>query len=261
MTLRLTALLCSATLGLSACGGAKLVKHPETLHFERPLAAAIDDRLAATVDFVIVRNGRGAWAKNADWDEYLVRVRPVGDTPVRVIEATVVDSMGTRLQPLHERKALVSASKQTVKRYQHSGLKVKAGMGGAGLVATGIGAGLGSAGVAASGAGMMAGAAGAAAFMLVAPGFGVAGIARAVNNSKVNREIVRRHSSLPATASPQAEQAFDLFYPLAPSPSRLEITYADAQGQHRLDVDLRAALAGLHLGPAQASAATPPTSP
>jgi hypothetical protein len=125
---------------------------------------------------------------------------------------------------------------------------VKAGMGGAGIVATGVGAGLGAGGVMASGGGMLAGVAGAATFMLVAPGFGVAGIVRAVNNSKVNGEIGRRHTPLDASAPAGQELALDLFFPLAPSPQRLELEYADAQGQHVLAVDLREALAGLHLG-------------
>jgi len=254
MSIRLAALLCLSTCALAACGGAKLVRHPAAPPVTQALAAAQDERLEAAVDFVIVRNGAGAWAKNADWDEYLVRVRARGAGPLRITGAVLVDSLGVELVPGEDRARLVKASKKTVARYRHSGLKVKAGMGGAGLVATGVGAGLGAGGIAASGAGMLAGPAGAAAFLLVAPGFGVAGIVRAVNNSKVNGEIGRRHTVLPASAAPGQSLALDLFFPLAPSPDRLEIRYEDGQGEHRLAIDLRQPLAGLHLG----TTATPP---
>jgi hypothetical protein len=252
MSIRLATLACLSMLLLAACGGAKVVRHAPPPPQGPALAIASDGGLEAEVGFVIVRNGPGAWAKNADWDEYLVRVRPRAAGPVRIVAATLVDSLGTRLAPAGDRKHLVKASKQSVARYRHSGLKVKAGMGGAGFVATGLGAGLGAGGVAASGGGMLAGAAGATAFVMVAPAFGVAGIVRAINNSKVNGEIVRRHTRLPAAAAPAQWQALDLFFPLAPSPDRLELDYEDATGRHTLAIDLKPALAGLHLGNAAA---------
>lgn len=247
MSIRLASVAMSCVL-LAACGGAKLVRHAAPPPAGPALAAASDDGVEAAVAFVIVRNGTGAWAKNADWDEYLVQVRPRGQGAVRITGARVVDSLGTPLAPGADRKHLVAASKQTVSRYRHSGLKVKAGMGGVGLAATGVGAGLGAGGVAASGGGMLAGTAGAMAFVMVAPAFGVAGIVRAVNNSKVNAEIVRRRSALPATAAPGQWLALDLFFPLAPSPDRLDLDYEDATGPHHLAIDLKPALAGLHLG-------------
>ncbi len=39
----------------------------------------------------------------------------------------------------------------------------------------------------------------------------------------------------------------DLFFPLAPAPQRIEIDYRDGLGTHRLEIDTRAALTGLHL--------------
>lgn len=252
MSFRFAALLGVSTLALAACGGARLVRHPTPPPPAQAIAVAQDERLEAAVVFVIVRNGAGAWAKNADWDEYLLSVRNRSGEPLRITGAMLVDSLGIELAPASDRKRLVKASKQTVSRYRHSGLKVKAGMGGTGLAFTGVGAGLGAGGIAASGGGMLAGSAGAAAFMMVAPAFGVAGIVRAVNNSKVNAEIGRRHTALPATAEPGEPLALDLFFPLAPSPARLQLTYVDAAGEHRLAIDLAAALAGLHLGAAGA---------
>jgi hypothetical protein len=72
---------------------------------------------------------------------------------------------------------------------------------------------------------------------------------RGVHDSKVNKEIERRHTVLPVYIAARTDKRLDVFFPLAPSPSRLEITYSDAQGVHRFDIDTRQALAGLHLEP------------
>ncbi len=53
-------------LGLSGCGGTKVLKEPEPLVVTRPLATASDQHLSATLDWVIFRDGPGTWAKNVD---------------------------------------------------------------------------------------------------------------------------------------------------------------------------------------------------
>ena len=59
----------AVALALTACGGggSKLIKHavPEPVRSVQ-LAVAGDASLAAELQFVIVRNGPAAWAKNAD---------------------------------------------------------------------------------------------------------------------------------------------------------------------------------------------------
>jgi len=256
MSLRHLALSCVCVLALTACGGARLVRNAEPPQAAQALVVASDARLAATLDFVIVRNGPGAWAKNAYWDEYLLRVKPVGEAAVTITDVVVVDSLGTGQHPAANRKALVRGSKDVARRYRHTGLKVRAGMGGMAIVATGVGAGLTAGGVAAAGGGLMAPVAGAAAFMAVVPGFAVAGIVRGINNRRVDGEIRKRQSRLPLQAVAGDETALDLFFPLAPSPQRIEIHYRDAAGAaHRLDIDTRPVLAGLHLAPSGAAGA------
>ena len=91
---------------------------------------------------------------------------------------------------------------------------------------------------------------GVAAFLAVTPAFAVAGIVRGVRNGQVNDRIEDRQSKLPAAIAAGEEQALDLFFPLSPSPTRIQITYADAQGaSHQLDIDTSKTLAGLHLAP------------
>ena len=41
----------------------------------------------------------------------------------------------------------------------------------------------------------------------------------------------------------------DLFFPLVPSPTHLEVIYTDSDNEYRLVIDTREALNGLHLIP------------
>ena len=65
--------LLSACL-LAGCGGTKVLKESQPIQTTKPLAAASDRQVSATLDWVVVRDGPGTWAKNADWDEYLLTV-------------------------------------------------------------------------------------------------------------------------------------------------------------------------------------------
>jgi hypothetical protein len=59
------ALVC--LLVLSGCGGTKVLKEAQPIQTTRPLATASDQQVTAILDWVIVRDGPGTWAKNADW--------------------------------------------------------------------------------------------------------------------------------------------------------------------------------------------------
>lgn len=253
MSPRLTILFAATAFALSACGGTKLVKHPTPLPTptESSIVSAADASLGARLEWIIVRGSPGSWAENADWDEYFIRVRNDSGAPIRITGVSVVDSLGQANPTLGHRKALVKASRENAKRYEESDLKVVAGMSGTSITATGLGVGLGVGGAVVSGGGIAAGVAGAFAFMAVAPAFAAVGIVRGVRNGQVNDRIEDRQSKLPAPVAAGEEQALDLFFPLSPSPTRIQITYADAQGaSHQLDIDTSKTLAGLHLAPA-----------
>ncbi len=234
-------------LGLSACGGTKVLKEPESLVDTQALATNSDQRLSAALDWVIFRDGPGTWAKNADWDEYLIRVRNLDDDSFQLTNIIVVDSLGTRIDPRQNRRQLVKGSKETKRRYKGEGLRVKAGLSGAVLVGAGVVIAAGTSGV---GAAAMAGggaAAGAAGVVLLVPVLAVGGIVRGVNNSKVNNQIESRQTILPIELQQDEERVLHIFFPLSPSPQQLEIRYIDSGGEHSLVVDTRAALEGLHL--------------
>lgn len=259
MTLHRVALLCVASLALSACGGGtKLVRQAAPVpERELPIAVAADATLAAQLDFIIVRNGPGAWAKNGDWDEYLIQVRNTSANPVELRAVEVTDSEGHTAGALDNRAELVKGSKLTAKRYRQSGVEVAAGRGGAGLLVAGVGAGVvgyGAAVASTLGAAMSGGAAaggGAAAaaggLILAAPVLVGVGIVRIVNNRKVDDRIESRATPLPVTILARSDVLLDVFFPISPSPRHVSFHYRTAQSDQQLQLDTSQVLAGLHL--------------
>lgn len=240
-------------LVLSGCGGTKVLKEAQPIQTTQPLATVSDQQVTAILDWVIVRDGPGTWAKNADWDEYLLRIRNLSDQPIQVTRIIVVDSLDTRIESQPKRKQLVKGSKQTARRYKDSGIKVKAGRGAgtmlvAGAAVTVIGVGAASV-VAVSGA-TVAGSAGAAAggLLLLGPALAVGGIVRGVRNSAVNKQIEQRQTVLPLELSAGEELPLNVFFPLAPSPGMVELSYTDVTGEHSLTIDTSTSLNGLHIG-------------
>ena len=237
-------------IALSACGGSKVLKEPEPFVATQPLAATSDETLSVTLDWVIVRDGPGTWSRKADWDEYLLRVKNDSDQLVRVTRLVVVDSLDMPTQSIAGRKQFVKSSKETARRYKKSGIKVKAGSGRGALgvaAATASGAAIGAA--TATG-GLMGGAgfgAAAGATLVLAPVLAVGGVVRGVNQSKVNKRIELRQTGLPLKLVPGEELALDMFFPTAPSPKMLELTYAGTAGEHRIVIDTSSALDGLHI--------------
>ena len=245
---------------LAGCGGTKVLKEPKAIQTTQPLVSASNEQITATLDWVIVRDGPGAWARNADWDEYLLRVRNRSGQSIEITGLTVVDSLNTEVLPETQRKQLVKGSKKTARRYKQSGIKVRAGRGAgtlllAGAAVTAVGAG--AATVAAfgnllGGASAVGGAAATASGLLVlGPAIVVGGAVRGVNNSKVNSQIELRQTVLPFEILTEQEHRLSVFFPLAPSPKRLELTYTDTSGEHRLTLNTETALKGLHIDDAE----------
>jgi hypothetical protein len=159
----------------------------------------------------------------------------------------VVDSLGTPIEPRQSRKQLVKGTKETKRRYKGEGLKVKAGVSGGVLLGTGIVVIAGTSSTGAAGLAGASAAGGAAAVVLLVPVLAVGGIIRGINNSKVNNQIESRQTLLPIVLEKEEKKNLVLFFPLSPSPRRIEISYVDRRGDHTLIVDTQAALEGLHL--------------
>ena len=240
---------------LSGCAGTKVLKESEPIQTTRPLATVSDQHATATLDWVIVRDGPGTWAKNADWDEYLLSISNVSDQSMRVTEIIVVDSLDIRVESQPTRKLLVRNTKTIARRYRDSDIEVRAGRGVGTMLATGAGVTVLGIGVANATAGTLfitgtafgAGVAAANALLFLGPALAVGGIVRGVNNNAVNNEIEQRQTLLPAHLPPNEELELDVFFPLVPSPKSIEVTYTDATGEHRLTIDTNTVLSGLHI--------------
>jgi hypothetical protein len=243
--------------GLSACGGTKFLKEPLPLEQQGSLVVGSNESVEVALDWVTVRGGPGTWAKNADWDEYKIRVANLGESPITLNQVQVFDSLGFAADPNDRRKALVKSSKKTVKRYRKvADLDVKAGAN-AGVMVTGgvVLLAAGSAAAYASAGGAMLGGTGAAAgagavamgAVLAAPVLVVGGIVMAVNNKKVDEEIGLRSTELPLIVKPGTVAELTLFYPLAPSPEKLRLSYLANGVESQFELQCAAELMGLHI--------------
>jgi hypothetical protein len=253
----------ACTVILSGCGGTKILKEPLALEITKPLVTASDQNVSAELIWVIVRDGPGTWAEYADWDEYLVNVVNESGEMIQIIDVTIVDSLGVRQATNADYRELVNESKETTKRYKDSNLTVKAGIGFGTMMAVGgttiLGASVGYFGAAAINGVLMSattGLGGAAAgtatavggFVVLVPAALVyTSIVQNINRNKVAKEIWKRHTFLPVTINSHQDLLLDIFYPLAPSPTQLEITYMVAGVEETLVVNTSEALNGLHL--------------
>jgi len=231
---------------LAACATTGKRDNPIPLQPAPPVASAADERLSATIDAVIVRDGPGSWAKSADWDEFLLRLRSSHTAGVEIWRVVVVDSLGGRHRQQEEMGELKQRSKETARRYEGASLQVSAGAGGGSLL--GAGAGVATAAAVAGVTSTSAAVIGTAtAAIVVAPVLVAAGTVSMFEEAEVQREMTRRRGALPLHLDPGQAVELHLFFPLAPAPQRMEVMYADASGGHVLVVDTREALAGLHL--------------
>ena len=251
----------SFVLLLAGCAGTKVLDEPTLPPDRNPLAVARDRATTATLDWVIVRDGPGTWAKNADWDQYLLRLENRSTTDLRITEVYVEDSMGTKVFPGRDRKGLIAGSKQALDRYQDADIKVKAGTGTAVMAATVMGTTL----VGGSVVGVGLAYTSFASLLGISTSFGAAvtaagaglvlvGPAMVIRNRRNQRKVdariqdIRSRIPFPVEAGMVTRAA--LFFPISPSPRHIVISYRQGESIQTLRLETRESLAGLHLGTA-----------
>ena len=249
----------SFVLLLAGCAGTKVLDAPTLPPDRNPLAVARDRATTATLDWVIVRDGPGTWAKNADWDQYLLRLENRSTTDLRITEVYVEDSMGTKVFPGRDRKGLIAGSKQALDRYQDADIKVKAGTGTAVMAATVMGTTL----VGGSVVGVGLAYTSFASLLGISTSFGAAvtaagaglvlvGPAMVIRNRRNQRKVdariqdIRSRIPFPVEAGMVTRAA--LFFPISPSPRHIVISYRQGESIQTLRLETRESLAGLHLG-------------
>jgi len=248
---------------LEGCVGTKVLDEPTLLPDRNPLAVAADRAAMTTLDWVIVRDGPGTWAKNADWDQYLLRLENRSTTDLRITEVYVLDSMGTKVFPGRDRKGLIAGSKQVADRYQDADIKVKAGSGTAVMAATVMGTTLvgGSvvgAGLAFSSFASLIGMSTSFGAAVTTAGAGIVLVGPAMviknrrNQRKVDARIQDIRSPMPFPVEAGMVKQVALFFPITPSPRYVVISYTQEESIQTLRLETGESLAGLHLGTASA---------
>ncbi len=248
-------LLCIAISGCSS--GATVRDESDSIAIIKPLTTSANQFLEASLDWVIIRGGPGSWADNVDWDEYLLHVTNISESSIRITSVYVYDSLNTALETNGQRPELVEQTKQSKKRYNGQGFTVRAGMGGDAMMAAG-----GAVYVAATAAGwaVLAGSVAATSAVvtgvvvgavIVAPVLIISGAVRGRNNAQLDSMIIERQTKLPLVLVPRETRKMHFFFPLAPSPQRVEIKYRNDAGEHILLIDTRDILSGLHFDPSQ----------
>jgi hypothetical protein len=224
-----------------------------------PLAAAADARLAATLEAVIVPGSPAAWAYDAEWDEYRLKVRSLASEMATVIRVALVDALGDSVAARVGRLALAEGSRETQQRYAASGKLARGEADGSWMILGGTatavgGAFMGSAAALGSVVSMGAVSSGAATAVAVAPalmlgGAGVitGGVMQMRNNAEVDRAIRERQTTLPVFVAPGEEAMLDVFFPVTPLPRAVAITYMDSKGTHSLLLETQALLARAHV--------------
>lgn len=242
------ACLCAAALGLGAagCAGPALLREARAPLTSLPAASAEDPRVRATVEAIVLRNNALAWSRDAEWDEYVIRIRSLSSEPLEIRGVAIFDALDHRLESRSERNELVDGTRETELRYEKSGKVVRtAAASGWAVSGAVVGGAAVAAGATAPGI-LVGGAATLAVAVPIALGVGLAfagaGVKRVIDNAQVQGEIKRRASLLPVTLQPGAETRLDMFFPSAPLSSHAEVVYADRRGEHRLDIGTREAL-------------------
>ena len=244
---------------ITGCVGTKLLDEPTLLPERNSLATVRDAVMAATLDWVIVRDGPGTWAKNADWDEYLLRLENRSTTNLRITEVYIEDSMGIKVFPGRDRKRLIAGSKQVAERYKDADIKIKAGTGTAVMVATVLGTTLVGASVVqlglayASFASLLGISTSVGAVVTTAgAGLVLVGPAMVIRNRRNQRKVDARiqdiRSRLPFPVEAGMVKRAALFFPISPSPRHIVISYRQGESTQTLRLETRESLAGLHLG-------------
>jgi hypothetical protein len=235
---------------LTGCGGAKVLREPVPVERDGPVAATAGADLEATLEWVIVNNGPGAWVKHAAWDEYHVRIVNRGGGTVELRDIVVYDMLDSRIRSSSDRRYLIRKSKDVGKQYKDHGVHVQAGVGTETLMTAGaVSAAVGIGTAVAAPVFMSTAAAGVAATgILLAPVLATGGIVSAVNNSKIAYEIEDRSTKLPIRLEAGAAATVTAFYPVTPSPTKVEVIYAVDGELKSLLIETRELLAGLHIG-------------
>ncbi len=244
-------------VAISACAGSKVLGEAKSLELQHPLAVEADSSIAATLDWVVVKDGPGTWASNAFWDEYRLRIVNHSDISVSLSQIQVVDSLAATHVITSDRRILVDSSERIQERYRDQELDVAPGAVSAGMLAAGVAgsavaitaASYAAASGTASALGVSTGVGASPAVVTmayVAPVLIVGSILHVRNNAKVDDEINSRQTTFPVELGPGESSDIVAFFPIAPSPQTVRLIYQADDRMRVLEINTTEVLAGLH---------------
>lgn len=239
----------SMALMLVACGGPRINRKAQEPQDLTPMLVAQDPHITVALDLLMFRNSQGSWAKDANWDEYLLSVYPKSEV---VIESVLIeDLMGDSHQPETTRKALNESTKSLKKKYKKAGYKVKIGSGSTHATAVGlsfaVGSGITAGTMTATGAVGNLTSVGVGVAVAV-PALVIAGVTKIVYNTRVNNRIQERQTLLPLKSDGN-KTTLDLLFPAVPLPQKLVVHYMHDNVSHQIALDLTQITTNLHIKP------------
>jgi hypothetical protein len=249
-------ILLLASVGLTACSPQSRLLH-EPLPARDTIIGWADtapDGLHVELHQVIVRNGAGSWLRDANWDEYVVRLANHSAAPLRIerFELQSARLVGV-VACSTSRTQLEKQSSATLRTLKDAGI-----VAGAGVVSAGAAAGAAVAVVGTGGTIVASAAAAAAGIVLLPVGLVTGGVyvhkkhkRERLDHALIDEQLAQRSFELPYELAAAADVSKSTFFPITPAPTQLVIGYAMAGEPHDLTLALPS-LAGVHLKPAEA---------
>lgn len=242
------------TILIGACAGPTVLPESQPVARDAPLAVFADTAVVASLDWVTVRNGPGAWARDANWDEYLLQIHNHADATVTVTDVQLVDSMQTPIDPRGSASGLANASRDVARRHSSAGVVTAPGVGAetlfaAGAVASQIGYGVGLSYAALSSIGLTSTASAlfTSSVVLSGPALLLTANERQKDERALAHEIGARQTPLPTTIQPGRGHTINLFFPITPSPQSVRVRYTSDGEDGEVMLDTSGVLGALNV--------------
>ncbi|MEM6640581.1 MAG: hypothetical protein AAF610_11865 [Pseudomonadota bacterium] len=244
---------------LAGCGGATSVRsEPKVIERAGPLAVTADNQMVVALDWVVIRNGPGAWAQNAHWDEYLIQASNASDRPWKITDVRLNDVVGEEIIRRGSYQGLVRGTKQVARRLGGEGQKVRPGAGGdalydAGAYATSVASAyaflygiFNEAGAAFIFTGSTTSSLALFAPFAAAPVLLRSAAERKNDQRDVARELGARQTLFPLEVDAGETKPMCVFFPITPSPQSISVHYTDGVDEHVAVIDTSELLAKLN---------------
>lgn len=236
---------------LTGCASSRVLKNPPP-----PIEAGLGwtgsapEGITVEVHQLIVRDSGGSWVRDANWDEYVLRIRNDSQDGFEIQGINLYsDKLPTPVESSNSREQLEARSNGTLRALKDVGI-----VAGLGLVAPSaliIGA-IGTSGGILS-ASAAAGTAAVIGIVAIPVGL-IGGTAYVISRHhrdkddkvKIDGIIRERGLAVPLQIPPGTEIQKSAFFPITPAPNRLVVTATNGSVTAQVSVELPA-LAGLHL--------------